>query len=103
MTDGEIIRLCAEAMGWRWEDAKDQFGNSYLMVWRPSQTPWNPLHDDAQCMALVKKFWIGIFIEPEDGQWTVSVPDGECFSNPNLNRAICECVAKMQLAKKGAV
>lgn len=103
MTDLELTRLCAEALPnlpkmilhngqWRFGFNKNCLG-----------PPYDPLHDDAQAMALVKKF--GLRIEPPDtcwnrGEWGISVY-GAVSSNVDLNRAIVECVAAMQ-AQKGA-
>jgi hypothetical protein len=63
---------------------------------------YDPLHDDAQAMALVKKF--GLSIAPELGQgrglWRVNHwRDPPLVLDTDLNRAIVECVAKMQKAK----
>jgi len=60
------------------------------------------LDDDAQAMALVKE--CRLHIQELNGDWCVSAArfygdDVEAFSN-NLNRAICECVAKMMQEKK---
>jgi hypothetical protein len=68
---------------------------------------YDPLHDDAQAMALVKKFGldIGEFSAPIGrGDWGVSRSAlgwsvDWSGRNSNLNRAIVECVAKMQQAK----
>lgn len=97
MTDLEITKLCAEAM---------RFGVDHTdggMVWAYEGQPhydlprfaYDPLHNDAQAMALVKKFclqinWRGVW--PAVGSW-------EPIHGPDLNRAICEYVAKMQSAK----
>ena len=102
MTDLEMTKLCAEAMGY------------YLM--RPSasdhawhtaeQDYYDPLHNDAQAMALVKmlrpaNLSYNIFA----GRWSVhTLRDNETGArfesfDADLNRAIVECVAKMQAAK----
>lgn len=125
MTDFEITRLCAEAMGWTHLGAVgvDLSGIKYpseadakfpgklwclsghndwwkdpdgFSVCAPCQGIPDPLHDDAQVMALVKKFqlcivWIGI-----DIGWRVLKQDGPIADHVSLSRAICECVAKMQ-------
>ena len=98
MTDLEITRLCAEAMGFAFiaETGTCCYaGNDPRQV----REEYRPLHDDAQAMALVKKFKIGIGREDGDCMWAV----GRIFIetiNKDLNRAICECVAEMQTAKK---
>ena len=80
MTDPEITKLCAEAMG---------FG-----TFKDDESPsgYNPLHDDAQAMALVKKF-VRVIVRRKEGDWSINL-DGA--RNVNLNRAICETVAKMR-------
>ena len=79
MTDFEITRLCAEAL--------------LPNVWAHGE--WNPLHDDAQAMALVKKFQLAVaYLSP----WYVSCSPYQVHAD-DLNRAICECVARMQQSK----
>jgi hypothetical protein len=67
--------------------------------WIPQPLPYNPLHDDAQAMALVKKFELGLG-RGKDRSWiahTTREAGTFCHSSNNdLNRAICECVAKMR-------
>ena len=111
MIDLEITRLCAEAM----EDKPEVPGASSIwgvtkyfagtlsgktFTWvRPE---YNPLHDDAQCMALVKKFEINCTcpqFSSEKGKW-MAVLYPHTASDISLNRAVCECVAKMQIAKE---
>ena len=103
MTDLEITRLCAEVMGisveleyWAGVGAKvfvtgdwDEAGNHYER--------YHPLEDDAQAMALVKKFYLGVAFS---GGWSVyEQGNGAAGHSANLNRAICLCVAKMQQAR----
>ena len=112
MTDLEITRLCAEAMD-LCEDEQTTRTISYREeghIWIRHEADaigkmYHPLHDDAQAMALVKKFHIQLdktLRTPDDpyGQWIASKTD-KWVSEPtdDLNRAICECVAKMQAAK----
>lgn len=105
MTDLEITKLCAEAMeisGLQHTTGDDFLRETYTLH------AYDPLHDDAQAMALVKK--MNVHLEPP---WTGDkVPSWEAYiesdedspnwikSDPDLNRAICECVAKMQLEKE---
>jgi hypothetical protein len=103
MTDLEMTRLCAEAMGitgWLTEDDPMVTNEQGEFI-----EPYDPLHDDAQAMALVKKF--ALILEP-DGlpakEWAVHVwytadIRWGVVTNKYLNRAIVECVAKMQAAK----
>ena len=108
MTDLEITRLCAEAMG---ITVRQSAVRGTIMRWCYTdgnvEKWYQPLYDDAQAMALVKKF--RLIVEPKLGFGLLSIhPAG---SGPeisigvgkyaaNLNRAICECVAKMEQAKK---
>lgn len=99
MTDLEITRLCAEAMGVEFVDR----GERGLQLLGDIMY-YDPLHYDAQAMALVKKFHLHIgktLRTPDEpfGQWFVSKTDKFEVPNNDLNRAICECVAKMQAAK----
>ena len=106
MTDLELTKLCAEAVGitghpviescemWTpegWEKNKDG-----LVTHSGPNQIYNPLHDDAQAMALVKKFQLDIEA-PFEGQphWVVVHEDGG-GGNPDLSRAIVECVAQIQ-------
>ena len=97
MTDLEMTKLCAEAMGIEIDEQ---------CTYRQGTRIYHPLHDDAQAMALVKKF--PMTIEPPvltvDGYWhieSVEIIDGICpdVYDKDLNRAICECVAKIEKAK----
>ena len=107
MDDLTITRLCAEAMGL--EIFTDAYGETVLE--QPDHdldnVAYDPLHDDAQAMALVKKFklnalWGG---RPDKQKWAVwqsdesELEDGVSFYSADLNRAICECVARMQKEK----
>ena len=106
MTDLEITKLCAEAMGIELFSA---FGVKEYMRW-PSHFDrdtsddigalkrYAPLHDDAQAMALVKRFHIHLTHWAQNKDWTAAF-DRYSAKDKNLNRAICECVAKMQEAK----
>ena len=107
MTDLEMTRLCAEAMTLKtitiylngWPQVVEKGFGSVDMI-----TKYDPLHDDTQAMALVKKWDLHIgktLRTPEQprGSWFVSRTDKYEVVNTDLNRAICECVAKMQQAK----
>ena len=100
-TDTEIVRLCAKASGWKTKFVEPN--GIYVLREKNPKSDWNhydPLHDDAQCFALVKKH--RILVKP--------MPDGKWFAlafweytetlSEDLNRAICECVSKMQKAKE---
>jgi hypothetical protein len=70
---------------------------------------YDPLHDDAQAMALVKKFQVELIAPNQTylSQWRAytCTDDGDCVAlsaDIDLNRTICECVAKMQQDKQRA-
>ena len=104
LSDLEVTRACAEAMGFelndpglpmhfRGVDWQDFRGNKH-----PTWIRYNPLRDDSQAMALVKRFQPGI--QPPDLmknqlKWTVCLSAGNWIEHSDLNRAICLCVAKM--------
>ena len=110
MTDLEMTRLCAEAMGLRWIGRQeirafnpDQWSNWVRVPDKTEEFRFDPLHDDAQAMALVKKFRMGI----DDGATSgdkcgASLHVGGVIYTAvadDLNRAIVEAVAKWQAAK----
>ena len=109
MTDLEITRLCAEAMGVKFKILRaisnsECFNEDSLLLTEGHPYPhaYNPLHDDAQAMALVKKMKLDVNVYPLTGGWEVSGNLGNAILpivDSNLNRAICECVAKMQSSK----
>lgn len=85
MDDLMMTELCAQAMG---------------VALMGSDVPlWNPLKDDAQAMALVKKFMLEVdaFSNCVDLP-ALRDPKGiyTTYSDESLNRAIVECIAKMQ-------
>jgi hypothetical protein len=83
MTDSEMTMCCADLMGW----------HRYIAI------SYNPLHDDAQAMALVKKFNLHINWWPTSSgeTWQAqSIAPNYIAQANNLNRAIVECVAKMK-------
>lgn len=96
MTDLEMTKLCAEAMGYSESRASLVVLAGQVIVNDGVNSRFDPLHDDAQAMALVKRF-------PLECAQTVSdwADDWITDSDANLNRAIVECVAEMQ-AKKAA-
>ena len=101
MTDLEITRLCAEAIGY----TKWGAHHGDMPGFTKETGIYNPLHDDAQAMALVKKLRLRIGAVlvskgDEPGQdWMVEKNNNAFSTGPDLNRAICECVAKMRAAK----
>ena len=114
-TDLELTKACAEAM----ELDVVLTANSVYIVIANEPPEWtkqfasggqtaieyDPLRDDAQAMALVKKCNLTIIRNSDDCHsfWTVTdtgfEKSGHDVDNDDLNRAIVECVAKMQKAK----
>lgn len=110
MTDEEIIKLCAEAMDIRL--ATTEAGELAHMCGIPyyhngmRTIAYDPLHNDAQAMALVKRFKLDIahWLPDECSGVNVFYFGGKVkaqieTSDADINRAICECVATMQAAK----
>lgn len=105
MTDLEITKLCAEAMKITLRLPKGGEAKEWLII-AESGRIYDPLHDDAQAMALVKHLHLRVayLIDYISGDyfWYCGDPDGPAAKrsrNADLNRAICECVAKMEKAK----
>ena len=110
MTDLEITRLCAEAMGLQRVTvnmlARPGIGanppyvsGSYTGT--SMDVHYDPLHDDAQAMALVKKLGLEIHCREDRNGWYVGfVNNDSMVPHADLNRAICECVANMRLERQ---
>ena len=93
MTDLEMVKRCAEKMGisgWLTEDDPMVTNDAGEFI-----EPYDPLHDDAQAMALVKKLELQIITGYENGP-IVSEKHGVISAqDKSLLRAICTCVARM--------
>ena len=115
MTDLEITRACAEAMSLNAVvDERVRSSRRVFIfdvadsVWEDSSyhTLYEPLRNDAQAMALVKKFKLNVGIGSADharlwsAHWIPQEGKRCVAHSSNLNRAICECIAKMQATKK---
>jgi len=101
MTDLEMTRLCAEAM--QLNTLPYRVGMAVRIHGKTAGNyPYTPITNDAQAMALVKASRLEIIWRSMNKQWQVSpVSNFPEVSNADLNRAIVECVAKMQQAKAG--
>ena len=108
MTDLEMTKLCAQAMGFS-SLVAIPITESTHMRHTPPQYSYNPLHDDAQAMALLKRFNLSCDRWPDHAgrglpvpiSWRIGHVRGDGFNvdyvmADDLNRAIVECVAKMQ-------
>ena len=98
MTDLEITKRCAEAMELRDISSHDERSVWFYDKGVDNVLRYDPLHDDAQAMALVKKLGLHIVFQPMcPDTWRVDDTEKDAAS-PDLNRAICLCVAKMKEA-----
>ena len=102
-TDQEITKLCADATGITLQlIAEPEFHFSdcpYYVIPTMSEAPnprYDPLHNDEQALALVKRFHLQINVWNGDASWVVYYSLTIRAFSDDLNRAICECVAKMQ-------
>lgn len=100
MTDLEIVKKCAERMGIAIMEplaVQQAFGCDGFVTEDNWEIKYDPLHNDAQAMAMVKKFGLGIYFEPDGWgcfKFKEGGPNPDIF-NKDLNRAICECVANL--------
>ena len=101
MTDLEMTKLCAMAMGLRIV-YPDQADLPLCVESAKGAGVYFPLHDDAQAMALVKKFKLEPRFNDTKKAWFVTESYSQRIHswNADLNRAIVECVAKMQEARQ---
>lgn len=103
MNDSELTKLCADAMRITVvEDGpQSEPPENWLYQADGEWKHYDPLNDDAQAMALVKKFELEIGWY-RDGRASVNFHNVEgpnWVDGDTLNRAICECAAKMQKEK----
>lgn len=100
MTDLEMTNLCAEALGI--EDRHDSLHEFKFIGNKWYEHNWNPLHNDEQAMALVKKFHPTMQYNALTKVWSVWIPGVSpepSAWNEDLNCAIVECVARLQKEK----
>ena len=107
MNDPEIIKRCAEAMGISicQETSGPSNGKWFRCDDYDFYDEYDPLHNDAQAMALVKKF--NLHPLPDgSGEWKVQGLTGKHQElsissdwHADLNCAVCECVVRMQETK----
>ena len=105
MTDLEMTRLCAEAMGYdEYSENVDAEGRWYIYLERDAgigtRTYW-PISDDEQAMALLKKFPLhtidALVAHVPYGKYD---PAEKQVASEDWNRVIVECVAMRQKAKQ---
>ncbi len=92
MTDLEITEACARAMG-----LVPTYNKRLPFIVNNGWEEYHPLADDAQAMALIKKFNIELFFVPNNLTWwaTSRVTENNHSNALDLNRAIYECVARI--------
>jgi hypothetical protein len=111
MTDLEMVKACAEAMGYTVlrdfiEHQHDRCDVDVFYSFAASgrkEMRYNPLHDDAQAMQLVKKCRLSVGCLRGSGTWNVVGTYPAEAENSDLNRAIVETIAKMQAARNDSV
>lgn len=105
LTDLEITRLVAEAMGLT---VVEQLGGMRFPNTQAEDSVYDPLHDKAQCFELIERFNIHISAPelPVLTQWVASChitpdrADNAYARDAELKRAVCLCVV-MQQQKRG--
>lgn len=97
-------KLCAEAMGEDYfrQPIRDVVLGDCVIRGNTVHAGWNPITNDAQAMALARRFMMTLDLFAG----AASIPNltgSDCsahrfiaFSDESINRAIVECVAKMQ-------
>ena len=100
--DPNMTKLCAEAMDFNVKVSKTE-----VLISREDWgfVRYDPLHDDAQAMALVKKFGLAIDRPYPDTKEIVVryIVTGMlvcCATDKDLNHAIVKCIAKIRKEKK---
>lgn len=99
MTDLEITKACAEAVGYEVLPTKIK-NYCRVRIQYPSShhdVSYEPFSDGAQCFDLMKKFGLHAiwFIGSRGAIWSVTYPRTHPTASSSLNRAICECVAHL--------
>jgi hypothetical protein len=97
MNDIELTKACADVSGVLVELS----GGQYWLKGYVADRLYDPLHDDAQCFALVKRFKLSIYQHQDLVTVTAYFHDGyRSERNINeVNHAIVECVAKLHAAQ----
>ena len=96
MTDLELTKACAEKMGLPYRIWCE--GQDHAAVLIDDSVTYRPLSDDAQAMALVKRFKLDInqaHLAADAPWWRINYGRVVGVSDRDLNRAIVECVAKL--------
>lgn len=101
LSDLEITLACARAMGLQVRELPlCGDGQSRVIVQLVEGGVYDPLRDDGQMVALVKKlalYCCPLIFGGEHEGWHVETQleiSPQSVSNPTLNRAVCICVAR---------
>ena len=102
LTDLEMTRLCAEAMGYQFVSVNEYAPGILVNGIVADTSRYDPLHDKAQCLSLVEK--CKLTVKPSGDAWDVYYQDEYGYvyfdaADTDLRRAIVECAARMQQAK----
>ena len=110
MTDLEMMRLCAQAMGYIRTDR--EISDEDFKNWQSYESlgnGWNPLEGN-EALEMVERFHIQVWptTKPQHGDveytgWTAYIFKNGSASDPDLRRAIVTVVAKMQVSATPAV
>lgn len=102
MSDIELVKACALAMGYHVRVEPSPFSaEDVLRVKVDGEWTYlyRPLTDDAQAMALVKRFGINLMTWTGGDGWIAQIFARATGENADLNRAICLCIANMKARK----
>ncbi len=106
LSDLEITKRCAKAMGIELVEINPAGFSQPIAPYVVQRVggEYRPLHDDAQAMGLVKRLKLNLQ-EPAyaaGNSWHVWKKDGVAPGgvDPDLNRAICLCVAQLQAGSR---
>jgi len=97
-----LLKRLSEIEGWTWDHSWGSEG-AVDEGWYDHDHYMTPLTNDAQALALVKKYHI--YLEPEyydkceherefSGKWAASTPHGRLIFHEDLNTAICMAVVE---------
>lgn len=98
MTDLEMTKLCAGAMGYDYA-VLNPADASFVYCHGTGPGEYAPLRNDAQAMALARRFMMTLDFFAGHAALPIPGSFGErhsTFSDESINRAIVECVAAMQ-------
>lgn len=105
-----MTRLCAEAMGFK--EAYSIHEYEGVLVYCPPphgeiKVEYNPLFNDAQAMALVKRFGLWLMQDELTTKWWARTKSGDVdcrysMAHDSLNLAVVQCVAWRQSDKRKA-